>query len=1713
METLSHSESRRLYSWWWSSHISPKNSKWLQENLTYMDAKVKAMIKLIEEDADSFARRAEMYYKRRPELIKLVEEFYRAYRALSERYNHATLELRFAHRTMAEAFPDQVPNSDELASNSSPEHDPDSQTFLDPEGYDPTLNKRGLKQMHDLLDSEDSVHQSFQNGLSQLSHEIKNLRTNVVSESERASRAEFEVQTLKTVLAQIQSEKDSIFENYEMNMDKLSKLKGELNCAHEEAKLLDERAGKAEVEIKILKEAMAKLEAERDMGLLKYNESLKMISNLEAMLQEAESETQNLKHELSRVEAERAAGLDQYHQCLQRISALEEKISIAELDARKLSEQSDRAERRIRELEDAVNKSNEEKEAMAFLYKQCLDTLSKMEVDLSQVQEEAEHLNCKVASGAEKLKATEEQLGLLEKSNESLQCEAENLALRIEMKDQELFQKNELLEKLQSSTRDGYTRFNQVDAGLESLHNLYSESQEEQRALALEIRGSLQMLKDLEACKHRLEEEIQRVKEENQSLSEINLASTLSEKNLREELDSLREMKEKFEKDFVAQAEQSNALQWETNRLREEITRLNGSYGSLLLQVEELRDENSELRGDKKHNLVEIETLSQEVKRMNEVSEKNLALERSLCELNGALQESREMMKQLQESCQSLEGEKSSLIADKANLLSQLQIITENLQKLLEKNASLESSLSFGRAEVEGLREKSRRVDEFCQLLISEKSDLLKERSSLSYQLENVEKRLGNLERRFGNLEEKCSRLEKEKVTTLSQVEELRGYLGLEKQERTTYIQSSDARLAGLESHVKLLQEEIFLRKKEFEEEVEKAVNSQLEIFILQRFVEDLEEKNLSLLFECQKQVETSKASNKLIAELESENLEQQVEVEMLSDEVGRLRTEIYQIFRALQINSEIWYRDELGKAKAEKAPLLHILDRIEGMKSSLLKNNDDKLRLLIENSLLWTILGEVKIDGENLEARHKLSERELESVKEQCFLLQKDMNELHMVNKLLRLQLFEGSEREKHLKDNLQNVCTKLDDFQNEKAKVDEENQALHEKMSRTQEENSALLEENGEILREVISLGSLAVVFESFGLEKACEIKAQNEDLCELYEIGSKLKEDVRKLNELLGVKGQENLQLVRSIEKLCRELHEVKDLNDQLNHQIVMGNDFLREKAVELSEVEDKLERSQYSTFELSRTVQELSRGHEESKKGRRDREEEIKRLLQENKELEKEVCKLREEVNERRAREELLSLELQERSNENELWEAEASSFYFDLQISGVREVLLENKVHELTEVCETLKDAGGIKNREIEEMKERVGFLEREIGGLKNQLSAYIPVISSIQDDMPSVKQNALLWRQLCAEGKLENKGVEEEASKTCENHQELGQNQSMAIQAGISDLERMHSRIEAVEKAVMEEMRRLKIDKGYDLRYATSPTENNESMVDINLLNGKVVTSEETKSDVHCSKVELLMKDIPLDQVSDSSSSGRSKRNSRERHLNPESSASTASEIAEHKMTEDFSSELQTEKELGVDRLEISSSRELEKEVYRRKILERLISDAQKLSSVQTDVEDIKRKVDARKGSKKRKNSNLEAVRMQLREAEETIMQLMVINDHLTKDIDGRRSSVDGNEHPAEVEEVVGSAHEKKVREQAKRESEKIGRLQFEVQNIQYILMKMEDDKEKANKKNQLSRSGAMVLKDLIYYGRRNSQRKPKKGCFCGCSKTSTKED
>ncbi|KAF5950760.1 hypothetical protein HYC85_012753 [Camellia sinensis] len=339
-------ESRRLYSWWWDSHISPKNSKWLQENLTDMDEKVKAMIKLIEEDADSFARRAEMFYKKRPELMKLVEEFYRAYRALAERYHSATGELRQAHRTMAKAFPDQVPLelTEDSLSGSSSVHDQDHSicALLDPDdlhkdvleriGHGPCsresdtrIGKKGLELPNDVFGAGIALENSkLAEGTMRLEVEEKGKG---LEESKLAGGAETENQNLNEVDADRHAKKEAVLLQYQQSMEKLSNLERELNRAQMNYSGIDVQASKAANEVQTLKEALVKLEAEKDAGFHQHKDYLKRISNLESRISQAqedekglherairaEIQAQYLEKDLSRLETEKDDGLLQYN--------------------------------------------------------------------------------------------------------------------------------------------------------------------------------------------------------------------------------------------------------------------------------------------------------------------------------------------------------------------------------------------------------------------------------------------------------------------------------------------------------------------------------------------------------------------------------------------------------------------------------------------------------------------------------------------------------------------------------------------------------------------------------------------------------------------------------------------------------------------------------------------------------------------------------------------------------------------------------------------------------------------------------------------------------------------------------------------------------------------------------------------------------------------------------------------------------------------------------------------------------------------------------------------------------------------------------------------------------------------------------------------------------------------------------------------------------
>ncbi|XP_068651640.1 protein NETWORKED 3C-like [Aristolochia californica] len=57
-----------------------------------LDQRTKAILSLIEEEGDSLTQRAEICYQRRPQLVKMVEDFHRSYRALAEKYDQMRAE-------------------------------------------------------------------------------------------------------------------------------------------------------------------------------------------------------------------------------------------------------------------------------------------------------------------------------------------------------------------------------------------------------------------------------------------------------------------------------------------------------------------------------------------------------------------------------------------------------------------------------------------------------------------------------------------------------------------------------------------------------------------------------------------------------------------------------------------------------------------------------------------------------------------------------------------------------------------------------------------------------------------------------------------------------------------------------------------------------------------------------------------------------------------------------------------------------------------------------------------------------------------------------------------------------------------------------------------------------------------------------------------------------------------------------------------------------------------------------------------------------------------------------------------------------------------------------------------------------------------------------------------------------------------------------------
>ncbi|KAL2510714.1 Protein NETWORKED 1D [Abeliophyllum distichum] len=1209
MAKLSQSDSRRMYSWWWDSHISPKNSKWLQENLTDMDSKVKSMIKLIEEDADSFARRAEMYYKKRPELMKLVEEFYRAYRALAERYDHATGVIRHAHRTMSEAFPNQVP---QLFADDSPASSVSGTDPRTPEISTParalceedclqmdalnSSNSHAINQNGEFTDDYDSVTRRIvevRKGLnfdeveekeqSMQDSENRSVKEETLSRSEKPGESEG-ILTLKEALAKLEAEKEAGLAQYQQSLDKLSNLESDIAHAREVSRELSDRANKAENEAVNLKEELSKSESEKEANLLKYHQCLDKISNLEKNLSSAqedleelnerasraETEAQSLKEELTKVAVEKDTALNNYMQSLEMISNLENKLQLTEEDARRLKERAEKAESEVEVLKQTVSKLTEEKETAALQYQQCLETISCLEKKLKSAQEEAQQLSGEIDYGVSKLKGAEEQCLLLERSNQSLHSELESLMLKMGTQTQELTEKENELGRLWACMQEERLRFVEAETAFQTLQHLHAQTQEELRSLTSELQRRAEFSKTVESHNQSLQDEVLQVKEENKNLSEINESSALSIKDMENEITGLKGRNRKLEEEVELRLDERNALQQEIYCLKEELNDLNKNHISILEQVhavginpgslessfKELQDENSNLKETCSREQNEKVNLLKKLEILEQLLEKNSILETSLSDLNAELGVVRGQMEALEHSCQSLSEEKSSLFDEKATLMSQLQVTNENLEKLLEKNSFLENSLSDAHDELQALKAESTSLENSYQSLEKEKAVLISERDDLTSQFGTTRTRLEDLCKIYGDLEERYMALEKEKESTLGKLEGLQMSLDVERQKHANFVQINEQQFTDIRA----------------------------EMEALEHSCQSLSAEKSSLLDE--------KATLMSQLQVTSENLEKILEK------------------NSFQENSLSNAHDELQALKAESTSLENSYQSLEKEKAVLISERDD---LTSQFGTTRTRLEDLsKIYGD-LEERYMALEKEKEST----------------LGKLEGLQMSLDVERQKHanfvqineqqftdIRDEMEALEHSCQSLSAEKSSLLDEKATLMSQLQVTSENLEKLLEKNSfqenslsnahdelQVLKAEST--SLENSYQALEKEKAVLISERDdltsqfgttrtrlEDMCKIY--GDLEERYVALEKEKESTLGKlEGVQMSLDVE---RQKHaNFVQINEQRFTDIQAEMDLLQEESQqrkrELEEVLDNALNYDIETFVLRKTVQEL------------------------------------------------------------------------------------------------------------------------------------------------------------------------------------------------------------------------------------------------------------------------------------------------------------------------------------------------------------------------------------------------------------------------------------------------------------------------------------------------------------------------------------------
>ncbi|KAL0419865.1 UNVERIFIED_CONTAM: protein NETWORKED 1D [Sesamum radiatum] len=596
---------------------------------------------------------------------------------------------------------------------------------------------------------------------------------------------------------------------------------------------------------------------------------------------------------------------------------------------------------------------------------------------------------------------------------------------------------------------------------------------------------------------------------------------------------------------------------------------------------------------------------------------------------------------------------------------------------------------------------------------------------------------------------------------------------------------------------------------------------------------------------------------------------------------------------------------------------------------------------------------------------------------------------------------------------------------LENEALTLLEMNEELRSKLTEGECNREALMNQIEDLNRKLMdmqALETLSLIFRSFADEKCMALRELGDDRNKLHDINAALMGKLSLTEGSLEESKTETLHLEERLQKTQDELKVVATAKDQLSVQIENGKKLLHKMALELQEAEEKISLVEIEKLELNKSVENVNMEYNEVKMARDQQENQILKLSVQNdnlsrenyclreasQKLEVELHELQSEHNNSKIQEENLQIELQKKIGEINELETRAASVFGQLQYSLVSQLLYEQRFHELHEAC--------------------LGYVDQN-EDLKTQLVAFGPEIASLKECISSLENHTDIHI------KFQNPENEQ-----LQDAQVTNDDKKALMPSTFSDLHDLRIRLQAIVKAAVE-IKEVMVQENNDLR----------SKLDASVSDGPSQRYSKTEPADMDNQIVELWETADLDGTV-GLTIGKTKKT-----VSPSSIDNTdfhhVKSIKKQKGVP--TSDSLIEKELSIDKLEISKrSTDSLQEGNKRKVLERLDSDVQKLANLQITVQDLKRKLEVTEQGKRGKAViECEALKGQLGEADMAIMKLFDISGRLMKSIDNRSFSDSKSSLDLEDE---GSSRRRKVSEQARRMSEKIGRLQLEVQKLQF---------------------------------------------------------